>query len=67
MSKQNDLKTAQDPDTIAAQLTHDCKMGYNETKGMPVRCRCNKIIAYRKDGKLYIRCRGCGKEFLLYP
>lgn len=31
----------------------------------PIRCDCGKLIAIERDGKVYIKCRGCKREFEL--
>ena len=37
-------------------------MTKEKEKGTPIRCECGKLIAIRRNGKLYIRCRGCKRE-----
>jgi hypothetical protein len=28
----------------------------------PVKCSCGKLIAVERDGKIYIKCKGCKHE-----
>lgn len=30
--------------------------------GRAVKCGCGKLIAVQRDGRLYVKCRGCGAE-----
>lgn len=30
-----------------------------------IRCKCGKLLAKIRDGKIYIKCRGCCKEVAL--
>ena len=47
-------------------MTENNKIRYN--KGCkkdiekPVKCTCGKVIAYQKNGVIYIKCRGCKRE-----
>lgn len=38
-------------------MTSDNKTKYN--KGSPIRCECGKVVAFRKEGQIYIKCKGC--------
>ena len=40
-------------------LTNEDKKRYN--KGSPTKCDCGRVIAYRKEGKIYVKCRDCKK------
>ena len=31
-------------------------------KGHPVRCDCGKLIAYERDGAIYVMCKRCKRE-----
>lgn len=31
-------------------------------KGRPVRCDCGKLIAYERDGGIYVMCKRCKRE-----
>lgn len=31
-------------------------------QGEPVHCGCGKLLAYERDGKIFVWCRGCRKE-----
>lgn len=33
-----------------------------EYKGRPIKCKCGKLIAYERDGAVYVQCRGCKHE-----
>ena len=41
-------------------MTETKEITYN--KGMPIRCECGKVIGMLKDGKIYIKCRGCNHQ-----
>lgn len=30
---------------------------------IPIKCNCGKIVAKRRDGKLYVWCKSCKREF----
>lgn len=32
------------------------------TAGKPLLCDCGKLLAYKRDGKIYIWCKRCKKE-----
>lgn len=53
-------KTLDKPDKLwyNTTISRDADCG----KGRALRCGCGKIIAYQRDGCLYIKCRGCGHE-----
>ena len=36
-----------------------------DEKCRALRCGCGKLIAFRRDGDVYIKCRGCGHEVKL--
>jgi hypothetical protein len=42
------------------RLTEIKKMGYNN--GNPVRCDCGKIVAYERNGKIYVYCKSCKRQ-----
>lgn len=31
-------------------------------KGRPLSCECGKLLAYERDGKIFVWCRGCRRE-----
>ena len=31
-------------------------------KGTPVTCECGKLIAFERNGKVYVKCRRCKRE-----
>ena len=39
----------------------------NYNKGKPIKCECGKIIAYVKDGKLWLYCKKCRKQIPIEP
>ena len=41
-------------------MTNKDDVKYN--KGVPVKCECGKTIGFIKNGKLYIKCRGCNRQ-----
>lgn len=41
------------------------KKNADEKTSRALRCGCGKIIAYIRDGDIYIKCRGCGHELKL--
>lgn len=41
------------------ELTDSKNIGYN--KGSPFRCECHRVIAFKKDGKIYVKCQDCKK------
>lgn len=41
------------------ELTKEHRNNYN--KGDPERCECGRVIAFQKDGKLYVKCKECNK------
>ncbi len=41
-------------------MTGNMKKGYN--KGSPIKCDCGKIIAYVKNGKLFLYCKNCKRQ-----
>lgn len=40
-------------------------MNEQNKSGRPIRCDCGKLIAFERQGKVYIKCKGCKREFLL--
>ena len=32
------------------------------TAGKPILCHCGKLLAYRRDGKLFVFCKKCKRE-----
>lgn len=42
------------------RLTKDKMAKYN--KGKPVRCECGWIVAYERDGVLYLYCKKCKRQ-----
>jgi hypothetical protein len=40
-------------------LTKKENTTYN--KGDPIRCDCNRVVSFIKDGKLYVKCQECKK------
>lgn len=30
--------------------------------GVPIKCDCGRVVAYIKDGKIYVRCKSCKRE-----
>ena len=30
--------------------------------GVPVKCDCGKLIAYERNGKIYVKCKRCHRE-----
>lgn len=40
-------------------MTNDEKLSYN--KGKPIKCDCGKVLAFKKDGYIYIKCKGCNR------
>ena len=34
-------------------------------KGDPVKCECGKVIAFKKDGDIYIKCKKCKRIILV--
>ena len=40
-------------------MTDDGKVEYN--KGKPYRCECHRVVAYQRDGKIYVKCQDCKK------
>lgn len=48
-----------------SELTKDDNDRY--TKGEPIRCDCGKIIAFKKDGKLWLYCKKCKREIPIEP
>lgn len=40
-------------------MTNDEKISYNKEK--PIKCECGKVLAYKKDGKIYIKCKRCNR------
>lgn len=43
----------------ADRLTDEEKVSYN--KGDPYRCDCHRVVAFQKDGKIYVKCQDCKK------
>lgn len=41
------------------ELTNNNKNPYN--KGDPERCSCGRVIAFQKEGKLYVKCKECNR------
>ena len=52
-------------DNYIGKLTGKGADNYN--KGSPVRCECGKIIAYRRDGKIYLYCKQCKRQIPIEP
>ena len=42
------------------RLTYKNRIRY--TNGEALQCPCGKLIAYIREGKIYVKCRGCGRE-----
>lgn len=42
-----------------SRLTNDNRVQYNN--GVPRRCDCGKVIAFRKDNQIFVKCRCCKK------
>ena len=42
------------------RLTYKNRISY--TNGEALQCQCGKLIAYIREGKIYVKCRGCGRE-----
>ena len=40
-------------------MTDSKKVRYN--KGDPIKCDCNRVVAFVKDGKIYAKCMNCKK------
>lgn len=40
-------------------MTESKDVRYN--KGSPLRCECHRVIAFQKDGKVYVKCQDCKK------
>lgn len=36
--------------------------GEQNKRGTPVRCDCGKLIAYERDGRIYVMCKHCKKQ-----
>lgn len=41
-------------------MTNHKDMRYS--KGIPVRCECGKIVAYERNGKIYVYCKSCKRQ-----
>lgn len=41
------------------ELTKALKNPYN--KGDPKKCECGRVVAFRKDNKIYVKCKECRK------
>ena len=37
-------------------------MDKQNNRGTPIRCECGKLIAFYRQGKVYIKCKGCKRE-----
>ena len=31
-------------------------------KDTPIRCECGRVVAYIRDGKIYVKCKSCKRE-----
>lgn len=40
-------------------------MNKQNKDGIPIRCDCGKLIAMCRQGKVYIKCKGCKREIEL--
>lgn len=34
----------------------------NRIDGRPVTCECGKLVAVERNGKIYVRCKRCGRQ-----
>lgn len=41
-------------------LTKSAEKVYNN--GEPVKCECGKIVAYERNGNVYVYCRSCKRQ-----
>lgn len=45
-------------------LTDNENIKYN--KGDPIRCDCGKVIAFKKDGNIIIKCKHCKRQIAVF-
>ena len=42
-------------------LTKDKTKSYNNHTGTPIKCDCDRVIAFKRGGKIYVKCPNCKK------
>lgn len=45
-------------------LTNTRNVGYNEKESS--RCNCGRVIAFRKDNKIYVKCKDCKRWIAVF-
>lgn len=42
-------------------MTKDKTKSYNNHTGTPIKCDCDRVIAFKRGGKIYVKCPNCKK------